>query len=252
MEEKSSELLTASSLWIGCCGWAEGRASYFKRFRTVEVQSTFYQPPAVDLARAWRQNAPAGFRFCLKAWQLITHPASSPTYRRLRTPLMEKIRPTVGAFQPTGEVWCAWQTTLKIADALDAAIVLFQCPASFRPTPQNVRNLETFFRRLAVCRHSLAWEPRGDWPQHLIRELCTELNLIHCVDPFAGEPVAEGIRYFRLHGRGGYRYQYTQAELEELRVKVTSGAQDETYVMFNNTWMKDDAARFQALLGRLR
>jgi uncharacterized protein YecE (DUF72 family) len=68
------------------------------------------------------------------------------------------------------------------------------------------------------------------------------------VDPFAGNPVTGGVRYFRLHGRGGYRYQYSDAELRDLRAKVMAQAGSETYVMFSNVWMKDDAARFLALV----
>jgi uncharacterized protein YecE (DUF72 family) len=234
--------------WIGCCGWAAAHARYFRQFRTIELQSTFYQPPAVDLAEKWKRDAPEGFRFCLKAWQLITHRASSPTYRRLKTPLPENSRSAVGGFQPTEEVWHAWEATLAIARALDAAVVLFQCPASFRPTGTDVRNLESFFRGAAACRRRIAWEPRGDWPKDLVRDLCSRLGLIHCVDPFADEPVTAGVRYFRLHGRGGYNYRYSDAELRELRAKVIADSGDDTYVMFNNVWMKDDAARFLALI----
>jgi uncharacterized protein YecE (DUF72 family) len=212
------------------------------------LQSTFYRPPALDLAKKWRLDVPQDFRFCLKAWQLITHPASSPTYRKLKTSLLERNRGAVGEFQPTEEVGRAWEVTLAIAGALRAAVVLFQCPASFRPTTQHVRNLEGYFRGVGVCPHLLAWEPRGDWPEDLIRDLCKRLGLIHCVDPFAGKAVTSGVGYFRLHGRGGYRYQYSDAELHELHAKVMADRSHEAYVMFNNIWMKDDAARFLALI----
>ena len=212
------------------------------------MQTTFYQPPTFGLAEKWKRDAPKNFRFCLKAWQLITHPASSPTYRKLKAPLSERNRRALGQFQPTEEVWRAWKVTSQIAGALRAAVIVFQCPASFRPTALNVRNLEAFFQKVGKCPHLLAWEPRGDWPEDLVRDLCTRLGLIHCVDPLAGKPVTDGVRYFRLHGRGGYRYQYGDAELQELRAIVTAGGSHETYVMLNNVWMKDDAARFLALI----
>jgi uncharacterized protein YecE (DUF72 family) len=238
----------ANHVWIGCCGWTTGRARYFQQFRTVELQSTFYQPPAAGLAAKWRRESSPDFRFCLKAWQLITHDASSPTYRKLKAPLPEQSRRAVGGFRPAEEVWHAWEWTEAIASALEAAVVLFQCPASFRPTEENARNLETFFHRVGACRHLLAWEPRGDWSRDLVRDLCVRLGLIHCVDPFVSEPVTEGVRYFRLHGRGGYRYRYSEADLLELHNKLAGGAEHDTYVMFNNVWMKDDATRLLALL----
>lgn len=236
------------NVWVGCCGWAEARVRYFREFRSIELQSTFYQPPSVELARKWKREAPEEFRFCLKAWQLITHPAGSPTYRRLKTPLAERSRLAVGQFQPTEEVWNAWLTTLEVARALEAAVIVFQCPASFRPVEKNIRNLESFFGRVGACGIELAWEPRGDWPPDVIRNLCDRFALIHCVDPFSGKPVTRGTRYFRLHGRGGYKYQYLDAELEDLRKLALADTHNDTYVMFNNVFMRSDAARFLALL----
>ncbi len=251
MEEQPSPRLSTDALWVGCCGWSVARARYVSQFRTIELQSTFYEPPALDLAEKWRRDVPRDFRFCLKAWQLITHSPSSPTYRKLKTPLSEATRREVGAFRPTDAVLRAWEVTREIADALRAAVILFQCPASFGPTEQHLRNIETFFQGIGACPHLLAWEPRGDWPEDLVRDLCTRLGLIHCVDPFAGKPATGGVRYIRLHGRGGYRYRYTEAELRELRaIVMTDGGEcDATYVMFNNVWMREDAARFLTLVG---
>ena len=71
-------------LFVGCCGWTEAQSRYLTNFRTIELQTTFYEPPTSAVAKRWRSQAPPGFRFCMKAWQLITHTPSSPTYRRLR------------------------------------------------------------------------------------------------------------------------------------------------------------------------
>jgi len=247
-DQDPARCLRVAGLWVGCCGWNGARSRYFRQFQTIELQGTFYQPPAVELAAKWKQEAPEGFRFCLKAWQLITHAASSPTYQRLKTPLSERSRQAVGGFQPTEEVWRAWEVTLGIARALDAAVIVLQCPASFRPTEPNLRNLEAFLRRAGGCQHQLAWEPRGDWPRDVLRDLCTRWGLIHCVDPFVSESVTAGVRYFRLHGGAGYRHQYSDDELRDLRSRVPTDSQHEAYLMFNNMFMKDDAARFLTLI----
>jgi uncharacterized protein YecE (DUF72 family) len=63
-----------------------------------------------------------------------------------------------------------------------------------------------------------------------------------------GKPVTAGVRSFRLHGQGGYRYRYSGAELDELRAKMMTEPSLEAYVMFNNVRMKDDAARLHALI----
>lgn len=232
---------------VGCCGWPEARSRYFEHFDAVELQDTFYDPPPAGRAAKWRAAAPPEFRFCLKAWQLITHEPSSPTYRRLKAPVAAGRRDRFGAFRPTDEVFQAWAKTREIADAVAAAVIVFQCPASFRPTVENVRNLENFFGAIERGAFTFAWEPRGEWPRELVGDLCRRLALLHCVDPLAGEPVTSGdLAYFRLHGRGGYRYRYSDEELEEIRRRT--GRSANAYVMFNNTYMKDDALRFRALL----
>ena len=105
------------SIQLGLCGWNGSQPSYFRDFSSIEIQTTFYDPPAARVAARWRSIAPPSFHFCIKAWQLITHEANSPTYRRLRTPLVESERPLVGGFKPTTLVWDAWQRTLNWFDS---------------------------------------------------------------------------------------------------------------------------------------
>ncbi len=231
---------------VGCCGFPKAKGTYFQRFRLVEVQQTFYQPPQLRTLQRWREEAPEGFEFTLKAWQLITHTPTSPTYRRLRTPIPAEARERYGAFRPTEEVFAAWETTRQCAQALQARLVVFQCPASFTPTDEHLANLRAFFSRIERGDLRLAWEPRGRWEDGTIRRLCQELDLVHCVDPFERLPVHGDLVYFRLHGRGGYRYRYTDEELAQLREWCATGK--ETYVLFNNVSMWEDALRFQALL----
>ncbi len=52
---------TQPPITIGCCGFAEAQDKYFAEFPAIEIQQTFYQPPAVATARRWRETAPAGF-----------------------------------------------------------------------------------------------------------------------------------------------------------------------------------------------
>lgn len=232
---------------IGCCGFPVSRALYFSTFRLVEVQQTFYEPPRVETLRRWREEAPRDFEFSLKAWQLITHQANSPTYRRLKTPLSQKEKNLVGNFQLTEPTLRAWEGTLEAARALQAKVVVFQCPASFRPTAENTGRMRAFFSRIDRGGLLLCWEPRGPWPPELVRQLCRELELVHCVDPFQTEPVYGSVRYFRLHGIGGYRYRYSDEELLRLRNLCT--AEMVHYVLFNNTNMFEDAKRFLRILG---
>ncbi len=232
---------------VGCCGFPVGQERYGREFALVEVQQTFYQPPAPKTLARWRVCLPAPFEFTLKAWQVITHEASSPTYRRLREKFTRAALARCGAFRPTREVDAAWRRTREAAQTLQARIVLFQCPASFTPIPEHIANLRGFFRRAERGGMVFAWEPRGKWAPELVRKLCRELHLVHAVDPFHDRPVAGGLRYFRLHGRTGYRYRYTDADLEELARRCSGRLP--AYVLFNNVSMWNDAERFAALIG---
>ncbi len=230
---------------IGCCGFPVGQARYARTFETVEVQQTFYQIPTLETLAGWRRRLPAPFEFTLKAWQLITHEATSPTYRRLRETLSSAQRRRCGAFHPTEEVHRAWRRTAEAARALEARVILFQCPTRFTPTQEHIENLKKFFKTIDRDGFAFVWEPRGGWEPALIRRLCRELDLVHGVDPFQQPPVAGAFRYFRLHGCTGYRYRYSGADLREL-ARLCRGRKL-TYVFFNNLTMWDDARRFRRL-----
>jgi uncharacterized protein YecE (DUF72 family) len=229
---------------IGCCGFPKGMRQYFSHFKLVEVQQTFYKPPQLATALRWREEAPADFEFTIKAWQLITHACSSPTYRKAGLNIPKGKEANCGFFRPTEEVMAAWHTTTEIAEALRARAIVFQCPPSFREEAENIKNMRIFFRALGRKRKFLfVWEPRGEWSDEGVRALCEELDLVHCVDPFRRGPLYGVVNYFRLHGGPGYRHKYSDEELEWLGNRWGEG-----YFLFNNLSMYDDALRFERMV----
>ena len=231
---------------VGLCGWTVAQATYVRRFRLVEVQHTFYEPPANALLERWRAQVPAGFEFTIKAWQVVTHESGSPTYRRLKRPLPDSARGQVGAFRTTAPVLAGWQRTLECARILRATAVLLQCPRSFRPTTDNVDRMRAFLATAERPAARLLWEPRGDWPATLLSELCRDLDLAHVVDPMQTETVTPEQTYYRLHGTSGMRHVHTDEELRRLRDLVDG--RPAPYVLFNNLPRVGDAERFLALL----
>jgi uncharacterized protein YecE (DUF72 family) len=141
------------------------------------------------------------------------------------------------------------EVTVKCASILAASSILFQCPASFKPTDENLANMASFFGRIhRPAGVRLLWEPRGSWPADVVAQLCQAHDLVHVVDPFVNETVTRGTAYYRLHGITGTRHVYSDAELRRLREMLPPVG--ETYVMFNNIPRADDARRFGELLGR--
>lgn len=231
-------------LKIGCCGFPTSHKDYFRNFSVVELQQTFYQLPEENTALKWREEAPLDFEYTLKAWQLITHPPSSPTYRKLKIKI--KNEKNFGFFKPTDEVFSAWEKTAKIARILKTKVIVFQCPASFKPEKDNISNLKRFFKKIKRETFLFCWEPRGDWGEDLVKNLCKELDLVHCVDPFKTRVVYGKINYFRLHGQKGYNYRYLDKELNYLKKIVKPKIT--TYIMFNNVYMLQDALRFKQVV----
>lgn len=234
---------------IGTSGFGLAKNEYVNAFSAVEVQHTFYQPPRLSTLERWRQEVPTAFEFTLKAWQLITHEAKSPTYRRLKRKLTESEKTETGYFKPTELVREAWEATRASAVALGARSILFQSPASFRQSEENIANLERFFSGIKRGRINFCWEPRGDWEPKVVKGICTGLDLWHVVDPFVSKSVTPGKVYFRLHGRRGWRYRYDDSELKELADMLRLSAKNRpAYVFFNNSEMTKDARRFQELI----
>ena len=53
---------------------AKGMLHYYgERFRTVEINNTFYRMPSVSVLEAWAGDVPADFKFVIKASRQTTH-----------------------------------------------------------------------------------------------------------------------------------------------------------------------------------
>ena len=137
--------------------------------------------------RRWREQAPPAFCFAIKAWQLITHEASSPTYRQPNL-LLDGPKENYGLFQPTPQVMDAWERTKETALALGASVVLFQSPPSFAPTEQNITNLVNFFQKADRGRPGLRLGAHGGLAGEGGVAPLQGLKLIPATDPFELAP----------------------------------------------------------------
>jgi uncharacterized protein YecE (DUF72 family) len=231
---------------VGCCGFPVRRDIYYKSFSVVEVQQTFYQLPRIETGRRWKEEAPPDFEFTIKAWQLITHEPSSPTYRRLRTVIPEEKKEVYGFFKGTEEVDGAWSKTAEFAEALGVKKILFQTPAGFFPSNGHIKNLKQFFKKMKRRSFTFIWEPRGEWERKAVEKICKDLTIFPCLDPFSGPLTKGDLLYVRLHGKTGYRYTYSKQELKELL--ETGRHYSQAHLMFNNMSMYEDAHRLKELL----
>ncbi len=234
-------------LKIGCCGFAVSYKRYMKEFSVVEVQQSFYRRLGERQVKNWKSAAPENFEFVLKAPQCVTHPPNSPTYRRSDLPKDE--RRQCGFFKLTTVVKREMDIFLERAKVLEAKLFLFQTPASFKPTDENIENMIKFFnyyRGVGI----FAWEPRGrEWTEDIVRDICKKLNLIHATDPFLELPQLWGdFTYFRMHGDlRTYNYDYSEEEIK----RILSLAKRDGYIFFNNSAMYKNAKKALELLSNV-
>ncbi|MEV0733797.1 DUF72 domain-containing protein [Polymorphospora sp. NPDC050346] len=111
----------------------EKRLAYYAgRFPIVEVDATYYSPPAERTAQLWAARTPAAFTFNIKAFSLLTgHPTKvSAIYKDLR-PQTDKrnVYPDDLPPQTYEEIWTRFLSALDpLADAGKLGAVLFQFP----------------------------------------------------------------------------------------------------------------------------
>ena len=234
---------------LGMCGFTIGASAYVKQFPVVEVQQTFYDPPPLGTIQKWRAQAPPEFEFTMKAWQVITHLGTSRTYRRLRREFTDRERAEAGGFRVNATTMAAWNVTLEAQRALRATAILFQCPASFKATTENVDAMREFFATFEPPEGvRFLWEPRGPWPDALVLTLCRELGLTHAVDPFIRPSLTPELLYWRLHGNKSHYANYTDDELRQIIAWLPEDPGIDAYVMFNNIPRVKDVRRFRELL----
>ncbi|HXU52916.1 MAG TPA: DUF72 domain-containing protein [Casimicrobiaceae bacterium] len=240
----------ADRVRVGLCGFTMAMKAYATLFPVVEIQTTFYEPPGDATLLRWRRQTSPALEYTIKVWQLVTHRASSPTYRRMKAPLDSDAEP--GGFRNSVAVAEGWRRSVECANVLGATGMLFQCPSSFGPTPENVRELRGFFERIDRPSATLLWEPRGKaWvaEREMALALCRDLQLTHVVDPFVTAPSMREPVYWRLHGPGGARNSYSDTALRHLHAMLlrveTAGPH---YVLFNNLPRLTDAKRFSHIV----
>ncbi len=200
-------------------------AYYSTRFRSLEVNSTFYRLPLETTLARWRDLVPAGFVFAVKASRYITH------IKRLGEPST-----TVGPF-------------LERVRALGVKLgpVLFQLPARF---PFNGELLGSFCHALEKgFRYAFEFRDPG-WFRVETYDILQKHGAAFCIYDFAGlrspDTVTADFVYIRLHGplkepyRGKYPDSFLQERADAIRGWLGEGRA--VYVFFDNT-MEGDAVR---------
>jgi uncharacterized protein YecE (DUF72 family) len=189
---------------------------YSQTFDTVEVNMTFYRLPKPDDFKKWADLTPPHFTFTLKANRQITHS------KRLKD---------VGH-----EVSYFYHLAGNLGKKLGC--ILFQMPPAII---RNDRLLRDFLAVLSPEFKNVVEFRDPSWYAPDVYEILRSRGAILCIVSSAKVP-AVAVRtsdtaYFRFHGlTGGYRHDYSEAELGEWAGVVRTTGAAETFAYFNNDY----------------
>lgn len=249
---------------------AEERLRYYSStFDVVEVDSSYYAIPSVEMVSRWAERTPQGFLFHIKAYALLTgHSADLKTIPpevrdMISTDSLKKDRITLQDKESLHMAFRLFREAFSpLAGTHKAGVIVFQYPPYFVYKPQNLeyilfcKDMMEGFRIGVEFRHGSWLTPeRREEVFSFLRE--HGITYITADEPQYGNLstvpfipyVTSDIAYFRLHGRNkatwfkkgietSLRYDYLYSE-EELKTFVPSLARIDhvaakTFVMFNN------------------
>jgi uncharacterized protein YecE (DUF72 family) len=263
----------------------ERLAYYASRFPLVEVDSTYYSPPAETTVSLWRDRTPAGFTFNVKAFSLLTHHPTRPAalYKDLRERVTEAKKNLYlrDVDRDVAEqVWDRFLASLSpLREAGRLGAVLFQFPQWFPIARRNKQYILECRERCApvpICvefrNHTWMSEENQDETLGFLRE--HEVPYVS-VDMPQGYPTsippvlaATGrLAVVRFHGHSAkwtskdvherFGYLYSEDELKRWVPRLRRLAEDAetTHVLMNNCYRDHaqvNAAQLARLLGRRR
>jgi uncharacterized protein YecE (DUF72 family) len=237
---------------------------YAEHFNTVEVNSTFYRVPSVDMTRKWAERTPKTFDFSLKLFQKFTHPEMF--------------------LKSTGDN--PWDLGQKDVDEFRASIdpltqagklgaLLAQFPASFKNEPDSRGYLEWLLERfrgyqIAVELRHRSWSDTPDTTLALLADL--DAAWVQIDEPKFRLSIRQNLLpnlhtfyYLRLHGRNAaqwwkhdnsedrYNYLYSAEELEPFAEAVKSASREvkKAYMYANNHFSAKSVANAAILKHQL-
>jgi len=191
---------------------------YSQIFDIVEINSTFYRRPTKKTLQKWIDETPDDFKFFIKIPKTISHQKPFENKKEEITEFCTYIKTHLGG---------------------NLAGFLFQFPPSFHYTSENMNwlkeNLPEDDLTVIEFRHISWWDAE-------VFEIFTAKEWIFSGSSFPGKILEDvivtnsEIGYYRLHGKPTlYKSPYSEEFLQDLAKKIKA-ADQEFYLMFNNTW----------------
>lgn len=221
------------ALHVGCSGWfywkwrgvfypdalptAQWFSHYARRFRTVEINASFYSWPTEANVRAWLKAAGRRrFLYTVKVCELITH--------------VKRFNGTKSLVLDFGVV----------ADILGNRMgcFLFQLPPTYRYTAAR---LKTILSQLDPRRSNVVEFRHASWWNEDVFAEFSRTGTIFCSCSAPRLPnrlvrTADDI-YIRFHGtKRWYRHDYSKEELADWAARIKASGAKTSWIYFNNDY----------------
>jgi uncharacterized protein YecE (DUF72 family) len=239
-------------------------AYYAQQFSLVEVDSTYYSPPAERTAAAWVDRTPSGFTFNIKAFSLLTQHPTRPAalYKDVR-PATDKKNIYLKDLDP-GTVDIVWQRFVEALTPLQGAgklgAILFQFPQWFpiaRRNKQYILECKERCAPMTICIEfrNATWMSEDNQAETLdflasyaLPYVCVDMPQGHAssIPPVLAATAPTAV--VRFHGHSDkwtshdiyerFGYLYSEQELREWapRVRELSRQAETTQVLMNNCY----------------
>ena len=273
----TDKTLIASGWYADSANTPEKRLAYYARqFPLVEVDATYYAPPAESTAALWAERTPTNFVFNIKAFSMLTgHPTKvSALYKDLRPETEKKnLYPTDLPPAAYEQVWDRFLSALApLTKAGKLGAILFQFPPWFTIRRSNKQYLLEVAKRCSPLRVAIEFRHSswfdGDNRDETLEFLRRNHLPFVCVDMPQGHrssipPVVTAtadLGMVRFHGHSEkwtskdiyekFGYKYSARELKDWAPKLRELSDEtaETHVLMNNCYSDYATTNAQQLI----
>jgi uncharacterized protein YecE (DUF72 family) len=228
-----------SQLLVGAGGWTyfqvPGTArleGYSQAFDFVELNSSYYDLPAVSSASDWRKRVPPDFSFSVRCPRVIVDHYGLNLLPGARG-LLDRLE--------------------EVCMRLEAVVMTVLINAS-SPIKESelITRLSDFLGTFNAGATIVAVEFRGLRPSDGVLDVMRESGAVDCVDLSTTAPRYEGkVLYSRLFGKGEENiYEFDDGELREIAKKASAPKFEKSILAFHGVRMYRDAGRVKSFIDR--
>ena len=226
-----------SQLLVGAGGWAyfqvpgtDSLEAYSQAFDFVELNSSYYELPALSIASEWRKRVPDGFRFSVRCPRILVDHYGLNLLPGARS-LLERLE--------------------AVCKQLEAEVmtVLIGTGSPIKESELADR-VGDFLGTFSSGRTIVAVEFRGMRPSDEVLDIMKDSRAIHSIDLSNSEPRYEGrVLYSRLFGKGEENiYEFDDRELKEIAKKASAPKFEKSILAFHGIRMYRDAGRVKSFI----